>query len=93
MIQGKTCPLNWVKVTNLFIKMKINLGTKKHPSINFTQKFKGWEYYLDFFWATSHWQGDKPWLEEVHPKCKDIKGWRFGWRRLGITFGKMLPIY
>jgi hypothetical protein len=49
--------------------------------------FRGWRYYVDFMWC-HHYQGREPWVVEVHPKCADIKGWRFGWRRISICWGR-----
>lgn len=54
----------------------------------FNLPIRGRRYYLYLDWWCSHQQGRKPWIKEVHPKCQDINGWRFGWRRISICWGR-----
>lgn len=66
---------------------RLNLHTDKNY-VCFGIRVCGWEYYFSIEWNCAYPQGEKPWVEEVHPKCKDIKGWRFGWKTTTACWGR-----
>jgi hypothetical protein len=66
---------------------KIVVRWRRDRYICLSLPFKGWSYYVDLMWCDFS-QGRKPWVAEVHPKCADIKGWRFGWKRISICWGR-----
>ena len=47
-----------------------------------------WTYYASAFLTRDVWQGKRPSVWEVHSRCDDIKGWRFGWRYVGAVWGR-----
>jgi hypothetical protein len=60
----------------------------REKRIDISIPFRGWSYYAGAFLTGDIWQGKRPSVWEVHPKCADIKGWRFGWRYVGAVWGR-----